>query len=89
MPDKEKDGIETDGTDSSHITIPVIEESALAAFFGEGTTTLDPSVLADAVIEAFDAMMEGVALLLDLVGQIEFTYDTKSGNRVHVVMDSP
>ncbi len=41
------------------------------------------------VKDAFDAMMEGAALMLDLVGQIEYTYVTKSGNTVHVVMDSP
>ena len=40
--------------------------------------------------DAFDAMMEGAALMLDFIGTpIEYTYITKSGNKVHVLMDSP
>lgn len=39
--------------------------------------------------EAFEAMMEGAAMMLDLVGQIEYTYTTKSGNKVHALLDSP
>ena len=38
---------------------------------------------------AFDAMMEGVAIMLDLVGPIQYTYITKSGNKVHTLLDSP
>ena len=39
--------------------------------------------------DAFEAMMEGAALMLDFVGQVEYTYTTNSGNKVHVLMDSP
>jgi len=39
--------------------------------------------------DAFNAMMEGAALMLDFVGKVEYTYTTNSGNNVHVVMDSP
>jgi len=64
----------------------ISKPSALYAFFEEKD---NPEVLALGVKDAFDAMMEGAALMLDLVGQIEYTYITKSGNTVHVVMDSP
>ncbi len=62
------------------------EATALYAFFEEKENS---KALAIGVKDAFDAMMEGAALMLDLVGQIEYTYVTKSGNTVHVVMDSP
>ncbi len=40
--------------------------------------------------EAFEAMMEGAAMMLDFIGApLEYTYITKSGNKVHVLMDSP
>jgi len=60
--------------------------SALYGFFEKEE---NPEVLAIGVKDAFDAMMEGAAMMLDLVGQIEYTYVTKSGNTVHTVMDSP
>jgi len=63
-----------------------VPKPALYAFFEEKD---NPEVLALGVKDAFDAMMEGAAMMLDLVGQIEYTYTTKSGNTVHVVMDSP
>lgn len=45
---------------------------------------------ANAWMDAFDAMMEGAALMLDFFGvPVEGTYVTKSGNKVHVVFDSP
>jgi len=62
------------------------KSSALYGFFEKEE---NPEVLAIGVKEAFDAMMEGTAMLLDLVGHIEYTYVTKSGNTVHTVMDSP
>lgn len=46
-------------------------------------------VVANPVLDAFDAFMDGAAAMLDIVGKIEFTYDTKSGNTVHCVLDSP
>lgn len=69
-------------------------EAPLVRFFNTNDTLAvdplnDPVRRANAVKDAFEAMMEGVALLLDLVGQVEFTYITKSGNSVHVVMNSP
>ena len=60
--------------------------SALYGFFEKEET---PEVLAIGVKDAFDALMEGAAMMLDLGCQIEYTYITKSGNTVHVVMDSP
>ncbi len=48
-----------------------------------------PEVLENAFLDAFDAIMEGAALMLDFVDTVEYTYVTKSGNTVHVVMDSP
>jgi len=64
----------------------VPKTSALYGFFEKEET---PEVLAIGVKDAFDAIMEGAALMLDLGCQIEYTYVTKSGNTVHVVMDSP
>ncbi len=62
------------------------EATALYAFFEEKDNA---EALRNGVVDAFDAMMEGTAMLLDLVGKVEYTYITKSGNTVHVVMDSP
>ena len=70
--------------DKNKIVIP--ESSALYAFFEEKD---NPEVLALGVKDAFDAMMEGAALMLDFVTTVEYTYVTKSGNTVHVVIDSP
>lgn len=39
--------------------------------------------------ETFEIMMEGMAMFLDLMGSIEHTYVTKSGNKVHALLDSP
>jgi len=41
------------------------------------------------VKDTFDTAMEGVAMFLDLVGQVEYTYTTKTGNKVHGVLNSP
>ena len=39
---------------------------------------------------AFDALMEGAALMLDMgLEPIEFTYVTANGNKVHLLIDSP
>ena len=70
--------------DENKIVLP--EASALYTFFKKEER---PEVLVAGFKNAFDAMMEGAALMLDLTGQLEFTYMTKSGNTVHVVMDSP
>lgn len=69
-------------------------ETPLVRFFNTSDTLAvdphnDPVKLAGAVKDAFETAMEGVALLLDLVGQIEYTYITNSSNKVHVLMDSP
>ena len=39
--------------------------------------------------DMFDAMMEGAAMMLDLIGPLETTYPCKSGNKVHIMLDSP
>ena len=44
---------------------------------------------ANAVKEAFEAMMEGAAMMIDIVGPIEYTYPTKSGNKIRARLDSP
>ncbi len=59
------------------------------ALYGFFKKEKNPELLANGFKNAFDAMMEGTALMLDLVVKIEYTYVTKSGNTVHVVMDSP
>ena len=37
----------------------------------------------------FNTMMEGAAMMIDLVGPIEYTFITDSGNKIHAVLDSP
>ena len=66
-----------------------IERPKTSALYGFFEKENNPEVLAIGVKDAFDTMMEGTAMLLDLVGPIEYTYVTKSGNTVHTVMDSP
>ena len=39
--------------------------------------------------EAFEAMMEGTAMLLDLVGEVTYEYTTKKGNKIRGRLDSP
>lgn len=57
--------------------------------FFVGRKSKQPDVDAFKAKEAFEAMMEGAAMMLDYVGSIEYTYTTLSGNKIHVLMDSP
>lgn len=54
---------------------------------------LDERANSDAVAsyykDVFEAMMEGAAICIDLIGPIETTYTTKSGNKVRIRLDSP
>ena len=52
-------------------------------------TTKETEALAFNGRAAFEAFMEGAAMMLDMVGSVEYTYVTQSGNTVHVLMDSP
>ena len=67
-----------------------MSESALMNYYiGQGLSTKDAQLRHLNAKDAFDAMMEGAALMLDFIGKIEYTYTTKSGNTVHGILDSP
>ena len=57
--------------------------------FLEKKKVKDPQVVASYYGDVFDAMMEGAAMMLDLIGPIETTYTCKSGNKIHITLDSP
>jgi len=65
-------------------------ESAIRRYYiDEGLTEKEAEVRQLSAKDAFDAMMEGAALMLDFIGKVEYTYVTKSGNKVHGILDSP
>ena len=62
---------------------------AIVSYFETDKTVKNASMAAINFKNAFDGMMEGAAMMLDLVGSIEYTYTTKSGNKIRGRLDSP
>ena len=62
---------------------------ALATYFENNTNARDAETAAIDFKKTFDATMDGAAMLLDLVGEINYVYTTKSGNKIRGRLDSP
>lgn len=62
---------------------------AVISYFEKNPKVKDAEAAAIDFKEAFDAMMEGTAMLLDIVGEINYVYTTKSGNKIRGRLDSP
>ena len=62
----------------------------LIAYFSETQPHMDPRVLANAYTEAFDAFMEGAYIMLRILGgEINYTYTTKAGHKVQMILRAP
>ncbi len=62
---------------------------AIATYFENDKTIQNAEGAAIDFKEAFDTMMEGTAMLLDLVGEVTYVYTTKKGNKIRGRLDSP
>jgi len=65
------------------------EERVMSFFEKKGLNEKQAKIAAASYWDAFDAMMEGAAMMLDFIGEISYTYVTKSSNTVRVRLDSP
>lgn len=63
--------------------------NALKNFFDPDGESVTAELSAEDFRKAFEAMMEGAAMLLDVVGELQYTYITKSGNKIRGRLDSP
>jgi len=62
---------------------------AIVNYYEKKPGIKNPQLAAVDFKEAFDGMMEGAAMLLDLVGEVTYVYTTKKGNKIRGRLDSP
>lgn len=62
---------------------------AIVSYFEKDKKVKNAETAAIDFQDAYDAMMEGAAMLLDIVGEVTYTYTTKSGNKIRGRLDSP
>ena len=62
---------------------------AIVSYYESDKTVKNAPMAAINFKNAFDVMMEGTAMMLDLVGEVTYVYTTKSGNKIRGRLDSP
>ncbi|GAG75007.1 unnamed protein product [marine sediment metagenome] len=62
---------------------------AILSYFEKDTKVKNAEIATVNFQDAYDAMMEGAAMLLDIVGEVTYVYTTKSGNKIRGRLDSP
>lgn len=67
----------------------MINEAKIHAMYKTDLNEHDARIATSAYKDGFDAALDLVARILDVTGEIGYTADTKSGNKIRIRLDSP